>query len=45
MYRQIQYKEKSSQHINSGANKVIVSAPCKGAKSIIYGVTKKFKVR
>jgi glyceraldehyde 3-phosphate dehydrogenase len=34
-------KEKSSQHINSGANKVIVSAPCKGAKSIIYGVNEK----
>jgi glyceraldehyde 3-phosphate dehydrogenase len=34
-------KEKSSQHISSGANKVIVSAPCKGAKSIIYGVNEK----
>jgi glyceraldehyde 3-phosphate dehydrogenase len=34
-------KEKSSQHINFGANKVIVSAPCKGAKSIIYGVNEK----
>ena len=34
-------KEKSSQHIISGANKVIVSAPCKGAKSIIYGVNEK----
>jgi glyceraldehyde 3-phosphate dehydrogenase len=34
-------KEKSSQHINSGANKVIVSAPCKGVKSIIYGVNEK----
>ena len=34
-------KEKSSQHINSGANKVIVSAPCKGAKNIIYGVNEK----
>jgi len=34
-------KEKSSQHINSGANKVIVSAPCKGAKSIVYGVNEK----
>ena len=34
-------KEKSSQHINSGANKVIVSAPCKGTKSIIYGVNEK----
>ncbi len=34
-------KEKSSQHINSGANKVIVSAPCKDAKTIIYGVNEK----
>jgi len=34
-------KEKSSQHINSGTNKVIVSAPCKDAKSIIYGVNEK----
>jgi glyceraldehyde 3-phosphate dehydrogenase len=34
-------KEKSSLHINSGANKVIVSAPCRGAKSIIYGVNEK----
>jgi glyceraldehyde 3-phosphate dehydrogenase len=34
-------KEKSSRHINSGANKVIVSAPCKGVKSIIYGVNEK----
>jgi len=34
-------KEKSSQHINSGANKVIVSAPCKGTKNIIYGVNEK----
>ena len=34
-------KEKSSQHINSGANKVIVSAPCKGAKNIIFGVNEK----
>jgi glyceraldehyde 3-phosphate dehydrogenase len=34
-------KEKSSQHISSGANKVVVSAPCKGAKSIIYGVNEK----
>ena len=34
-------KEKSSQHINSGANKVIVSAPCRGAKNIIFGVNEK----
>ena len=34
-------KEKSSQHINSGANKIVVSAPCKGTKSIIYGVNEK----
>jgi len=34
-------KEKSSQHVNSGANKVIVSAPCKGAKNIIFGVNEK----
>ena len=34
-------KEKSSQHISSGANKVIVSAPCKGAKNIIFGVNEK----
>ena len=34
-------KEKSSQHINSGAKKVIVSAPCKNAKNIIFGVNEK----
>jgi len=34
-------KEKSSQHINSGINKVIVSAPCKNAKSIVFGVNEK----
>ena len=34
-------KKKSSQHINSGVNKVIVSAPCKGAKNIIFGVNEK----
>ena len=34
-------KEKSSQHINSGTNKVIVSAPCKNAKSIVFGVNEK----
>ena len=31
-------KEKSSQHIKSGAKKVLVSAPCKGAINIVYGV-------
>ena len=34
-------KEKSLKHINSGANKVIVSAPCKDAKNIIFGVNEK----
>ena len=35
-------KEKSTQHIKSGAKKVIVSAPCKGAdKTIVYGVNEK----
>ncbi len=33
--------EKSSEHINSGASKVIVSAPCKGAKNIVFGVNEK----
>ena len=28
-------KEKSAQHIKSGAKKVLVSAPCKGANSIV----------
>ena len=32
-------KEKSAQHIKSGAKKVIVSAPCKGAINIVFGVT------
>ena len=31
-------KEKSSQHIKSGAKKVLVSAPCKGATNIVFGV-------
>ncbi len=31
-------KEKSSEHIKSGVKKVIVSAPCKGAVNIIFGV-------
>ena len=35
-------KEKSIQHIKSGAKKVIVSAPCKNAdKTIVYGVNQK----
>ncbi len=34
-------KEKSSQHINSGAKKVLVSAPCKGAINVVYGVNQK----
>ena len=34
-------KEKSAQHIKSGAKKVLVSAPCKGAINIVYGVNQK----
>jgi len=34
-------KEKSSQHINSGAKKVLVSAPCKGAINVVFGVNQK----
>jgi len=34
-------KEKSLQHINAGAKKVIVSAPCKGAINVIFGVNEK----
>jgi len=34
-------KEKSAQHIKSGAKKVLVSAPCKGAMNIIFGVNQK----
>jgi len=30
--------EKSMQHIKSGAKKVLVSAPCKGAKNFVFGV-------
>jgi len=33
--------EKSSEHINGGAKKVIISAPCKGAKNIVFGVNEK----
>ena len=31
-------KEKSAEHIKSGAKKVLVSAPCKGAINIVFGV-------
>ena len=34
-------KEKSAQHIKSGAKKVLVSAPCKGANNIVFGVNHK----
>ena len=34
-------KEKSAQHIKSGAKKVVVSAPCKNTISIIFGVNEK----
>jgi len=34
-------KEKSAQHIKSGAKKVIVSAPCKGAINVVFGVNEK----
>ena len=34
-------KEKSSQHIKSGSKKVLVSAPCKGATNIVFGVNQK----
>ena len=34
-------KEKSAQHLNSGVKKVLVSAPCKGASNIVFGVNHK----
>ena len=34
-------KEKSAQHIKSGAKKVVVSAPCKNAINIVFGVNEK----
>ena len=34
-------KEKSIQHIKAGAKRVLVSAPCKGAKNIVFGVNHK----
>ena len=34
-------KENSSEHLKSGAKKVLVSAPCKGATNIVFGVNEK----
>ena len=34
-------KEKSALHIKSGAKKVLVSAPCKGAINVVFGVNNK----
>ena len=34
-------KEKSAQHIKSGAKKVLVSAPCKGDINIVFGINQK----
>ena len=34
-------KEKSAHHIKSGAKKVLVSAPCKGAINIVFGINQK----
>ena len=34
-------KEKSAQHLRSGVKKVLVSAPCKGASNIVFGVNHK----
>ncbi len=34
-------KEKSAQHIKSGTKRVLVSAPCKGATNIVFGVNEK----
>ena len=34
-------KEKSEEHLKSGVKKVLVSAPCKGAKNIVFGVNEK----
>ena len=33
--------EKSLEHINAGANRVLVSAPCKGSKNIVFGINEK----
>ena len=34
-------KEKSSQHLKAGVKKVLVSAPCKDASNIVFGVNHK----
>ena len=34
-------KEKSAEHLKSGIKKVLVSAPCKGANNIVFGVNEK----
>jgi len=34
-------KEKSALHIKSGVKKVLVSAPCKGAINIVFGINHK----
>ncbi len=34
-------KDKSAEHLKSGVKKVLVSAPCKGAKNIVFGVNQK----
>ena len=34
-------KEKSAQHLKSGVEKVLVSAPCKGINNIVFGVNHK----
>jgi len=34
-------KEKSAEHLKSGIKKVLVSAPCKGATNIVFGVNEK----
>ena len=34
-------KDKSAEHLKAGAKKVLVSAPCKGAKNIVFGVNQK----
>ena len=34
-------KDKSAEHLKTGVKKVLVSAPCKGAKNIVFGVNQK----
>ena len=34
-------KDKSAKHLKTGAKKVLVSAPCEGAKNIVFGVNQK----